>query len=337
MKRIIIIACAVIISAAFLGGVAVSYMGYQAYKKPGSLPRVELFVIKSGEGLTYTSERLLYIGALGTTTDLYIFRYAARLTDKHTSIKAGEYELTPQMSMEDILDLFVSGDTYQRQITFPEGLTSWQIVQILNEEDTLSGEITEIPPEGSLLPETYSYQYGDSRTHLLSRMQKDAQRVLDELWESRAENLPFDTKAEALVLASIIEKETGVAEERERVSGVFVNRLRKGMKLQSDPTTIYAMTMGRIEDQGQGPIGRRLLKVDLKIDSPYNTYAYKGLPPAPIANSGRESIAAALQPETHDYLYFVADGEGGHAFAKTLSQHNRNVAAWRKIRRAKNN
>ena len=157
-------------------------------------------------------------------------------------------------------------------------------------------------------------------------------KTLDELWEGRAANLPVKTKEEALILASVIEKETGVPSERGRVAGVFVNRLKRGIALQTDPTVIYAITKGKIQDEGKGPLGRRLLSKDLQIDSPYNTYKNRGLPPGPIANPGRDSIAAALNPEVHEYIFFVADGTGGHVFAKTLAEHNRNVANWRKVR-----
>ncbi|MEC9235203.1 MAG: endolytic transglycosylase MltG, partial [Pseudomonadota bacterium] len=177
----------------------------------------------------------------------------------------------------------------------------------------------------------------ETRADIISRMTNAQKQVLDKLWPTRAENLPFKTREEALILASIIEKETGIGGERARIAGVFVNRLRIGMPLQTDPTVIYALTMGKHQNDGQGPLGRRLLSKDLKVDSPYNTYRYKGLPPTPIANAGRAAIAAALNPETHKYLYFVADGTGGHAFSKTLAEHNANAAKWRKIRKAQGN
>jgi len=166
----------------------------------------------------------------------------------------------------------------------------------------------------------------------LARMQADMRETLDAAWGARVEGLPFNTKEEALVLASIIEKETAVADERRKVAGVFVNRLKRGIALQTDPTVIYAITKGKHKNDGKGPLGRRLLRKDLQYDSPYNTYKYPGLPPGPIANPGKASIEAALNPEVHDYIFFVADGTGGHAFGKTLAEHNRNVAKWRKIR-----
>lgn len=336
MKQRIITALICMIAAAFLGGVAVLYAAHKTYHAAGALPEAALFVVERGESLHSISEKLLYIGAFEKVEHSSLFYYGARLTEKAQHIKAGEYELPAGSSMSGILEILTSGKTYQRQITFPEGLTSWQIVNILNAQEFLTGEITEIPADGSLLPETYSYQRGATRQSVLDRMQSAATKTLAELWAARQDNLPLETPAQALVLASIVEKETAVAAERPRVAGVFINRLRKGMKLQSDPTVIYAMTEGRIQDDGQGPIGRRLLKKDLQIDSPYNTYRYEGLPPAPIANVGHAAIYAVLNPEKHDYLYFVADGTGGHVFAKTLDGHNRNVAAWRKIRREMN-
>jgi UPF0755 protein len=172
---------------------------------------------------------------------------------------------------------------------------------------------------------------------VINRMQASMTKTIDELWEQRSSTLPFTTKEEAIVLASIVEKETGHPEERERVAGVFINRLRKGMALQTDPTVIYAITKGEHKNEGKGPLGRRLLLKDLEIDSPYNTYKNPGLPPGPIANPGRASIKATLNPEEHDYIYFVADGTGGHIFSRTLDEHNRNVREWRKIRREQKN
>lgn len=233
--------------------------------------------------------------------------------------------------MEEALAKLVEGDTVVRKVTVPEGLTSTEIVALINEAEGLSGEIESVPPEGSLLPETFHFTYGDPRNALIERMQADMKRLLDGLWEGRAEDLPISTPEEAVILASIIEKETAVAGERPQVASVFVNRLNRGMPLQSDPTVVYALT------DGEGPLGRPLTRQDWKVDSPYNTYANSGLPPGPIANPGRESLEAALQPAETEFLYFVADGSGGHAFAKTLAEHNRNVAKWRRIRDAETN
>ncbi len=262
-----------------------------------------------------------------------IFTYGGRLTDQATKLKAGEYSIPAHASIADILDLLESGKVIQRNITIREGLTNWEIHALLSDHKSLDQVKVELPAEGTLLPETYSYAKGDSNADIINRMTSAHDNILNTAWENRAENLPFDTKEEALVLASIIEKETAVPSERRDVAGVFVNRLRMGMLLQTDPTVIYALTLGQHENEGQGPLGRRLLRKDLSYDSPYNTYLYAGLPPGPICNPGKASIEAALNPASHKYIYFVADGTGGHAFGKTLAEHNRNVAKWRKIRK----
>jgi len=214
-----------------------------------------------------------------------------------------------------------------RRFTVPEGLTSAQITGLLRDEPAFTGEIKSEPAEGSLLPETYHYSWGDNRADLLKRMQTAMQSALKAAWDKRALTLPLQTPQQALVLASIIEKETSVPQERGRIAGVFVNRLLSNMRLQSDPTVIYALT------QGAGTLGRPLTRADWKFESPYNTYVIDGLPTAPIGNPGKASIEAAVNPERHDFIYFVADGSGGHAFAKTLAEHNRNVARWREVQK----
>jgi UPF0755 protein len=273
--------------------------------------------------------------AQGAITHPYVFKIAARIAGVQSQLKAGEYRLEPGMSQKEIMDLLVSGKVYLRKVTIPEGLTSHQIVEILKDNDELAGEIETVPPEGTLLPETYSFSRSETRTDIIGRMSESMKAAIGQLWEERAEGLPVSTPMEAITLASIVEKETGVPEERARIAGVFINRLKKGIPLQSDPTVIYAMTEGRHQDNGKGPLGRRLLRKDLEMDSPYNTYKNAGLPPGPIANPGKDALAAVLNTEEHDFLYFVADGTGGHVFAKTLEEHNRNVAEWRKIRKEK--
>ena len=258
-----------------------------------------------------------------------------KFTAQAEKIKAGEYELAHHISMQDILDKMERGQIFTRNVTIREGLTNYEISRLLLKQDDLDIKGTQKYPEGYLLPETYSYARGDSNADILARMSAAMDKVLNKAWENRTENLPVKTKEEALILASIIEKETALSSERKRVAGVFVNRLRNNMALQSDPTVIYALTNGEPENNGKGPLGRRLLKKDLEIDSPYNTYKYPGLPPTPIANPGKASIEAVLNPEEHKYFYFVADGSGGHAFGKTLAEHNSNVAKWRKIRAQK--
>lgn len=211
------------------------------------------------------------------------------------------------------------------RVTLAEGVTSWQVVDSLIAADFLSGDVDGLPAEGTLLPDSYEVTAGADRNDLISEMQARQTAVLDVLWERRADGLPITTKAEALILASIVEKETGVPEERRRVASVFVNRLKNGMRLQTDPTVIYGLT------KGQGILGRGLRQSELRSNTPWNTYVIDGLPPTPIANPGRASIEAALNPEDTNFLYFVADGSGGHAFATTLQEHNDNVAQWRRI------
>lgn len=228
------------------------------------------------------------------------------------------------------IDALADADARLR-VALAEGVTSWQVVEALKLAEFLTGEVTEIPPEGSLAPDSYELRRGSARAALLAEMQARQAALLAELWAGRAEGLPVATPEEALTLASLVEKETGVAEERGRVASVFVNRLRIGMRLQTDPAVIYGITGGR------APLGRGLRQSELRNPSPYNTYLIDGLPPTPIANPGRASIAAALNPEDTPFLYFVADGSGGHAFAETLEEHNRNVARWREIEAGQGN
>lgn len=324
-----------ITTLSLIGACVGAWWSKEQFIKPGSFDTSIEFTIERGANINSLAERLLYEGVLESVIDMQIFRLGARVTEQASKIKAGEYEIPAHASMQEILDLFESGKVIQRQITLREGLTSYEILNLLSAHEGLQPSRMEPLSEGSVLPETYSYQKGDSVADIVHRMEVAMTKAVDELWEKRSANLPFDTKAEALVLASIIEKETAVASERKKVAGVFINRLRKGMLLQTDPTVIYALNMGKHENNGKGPLGRRLLKKDLKVDSPYNTYLYAGLPPGPICNPGYASIEAALNPEQHNYLYFVADGTGGHAFGKSLAEHNRNVAKWRKIRNSK--
>lgn len=320
-----------LISLFFLGLTAIAVIGgwgVHQYLSPGPLTEEKIVLIESGNGVSQIAQTLEKENII---SNALLFKIAARFG---ASLKAGEYEFVPQTPMAEVIKKMQDGEVFDRKFTIPEGYTSWQIVNILKAREELTGEIKAIPAEGTLMPNTYHFVAGEDRNMILGHMKMATQKALDELWETRAEDLPVSTKEEALILASIIEKETGVPEERGAVAGVFVNRLKRGMPLQTDPTVIYAITKGKIKTDGKGPLGRRLLSKDLEIDDPYNTYKYPGLPPGPIANPGYDSIKAALNPETHDYIYFVADGTGGHVFAKTLTEHNNNVAKWRKIRRS---
>lgn len=255
----------------------------------------------------------------------YIFRIGVMLLGKSGSLQAGEFDIPRSASMYEVMNLLHGGQVILHTLTIPEGLSVVQVVELLAQNELLTGDITHPPREGSLLPETYSFPRGESRDALLSRMQIAMQRKLADLWPERDVNLPFQTPEEAVVLASIVEKETGLAGERAEVAAVFINRLRLRMKLQSDPTIIYGLTGGK-------PLGRPIRLSEINGTTDYNTYVIRGLPPTPIANPGAASLAAVLQPAQSDALYFVADGTGGHVFARTLEEHNKNVRRWRRIR-----
>lgn len=309
--------------ALIIGGMAVLFV------MPNAKDTATPIMIESGMGTMQIADLLVQENIIGNS---YLFAIGSKIKNDGKPLQAGEFEIPPNATISQILNIIQNGKAIQRQITIPEGLTSWEVVQILNEVQLLEGEITDIPPEGSLMPDTYFFTRGDSRADKIKRMQGAMQAFLDSLDMAALESLPLDTVDDVLTLASIIEKETSIPTEYPKVAGVFINRLRIGMPLQTDPTVIYGITMGKHENEGQGPLGRRLLRKDLREDTPYNTYTRKGLTPTPIANPGRGAIAAVLNPADHDYLYFVANGTGGHAFGKTLAEHNRNVAKWRKIR-----
>ncbi len=297
--------------------------GIAEYDRPGPLVAATTVVVPSGAGLDVIAAELTRAGVLA---DPLVFRLGARLTGADKSLRAGEYAFPAHISPRQTVALLESGKTVVRRLTVVEGLTTVEIIAQLKATDGLEGDIDPLPTEGTLLPETYHFSFGDTRQAIVGRMAEGMRAALDAAWAAGNRGLPLKTRESALILASIIEKETAVPQERARIAGVFINRLRKGMKLQSDPTVVYGLT------GGQGPLGRPLTRADLKTPSPYNTYLIAGLPPSPISNPGLASIAAALNPARTDELYFVADGSGGHVFARTLSEHNRNVARWRKWR-----
>ncbi|MFP4518952.1 MAG: endolytic transglycosylase MltG [Oceanicaulis sp.] len=277
-----------------------------------------------GSGLVSIADQL---EAAGVITDARIFRLMVTIDGGDRGLKAGEYAIPEGASMQEIYDILRKGETIQYQITVAEGLTSAMIVRVLEQSEVLTGEIEAVPPEGSLLPETYLVDRGTSRQAVLERMAAAQDALIEELWPQRAEILPYNTPEEAITIASIVEKETGVAEERPLVASVFLNRLRRGMMLQSDPTIIYGISQGE-------PLGRGIFRSELDDSSnPYNTYHFVGLTPTPIANPGEASIRAVLNPPESDYLFFVADGTGGHAFSETYAEHNRNVQQWRRLER----
>jgi UPF0755 protein len=304
--------------------VGIALLGYQQVHAPGPLKATKNVIIPKGAGMSEIGQRL---EAAGVVDRAWTFSAAAWLFRSDRALKAGEYAFEPGTSAAAAIELLESGKTVLRRLTVAEGLTSAEIVALVNATEGLSGAVPHGVAEGSLLPETYFFNYGDSRAELIARMQRALDELIEAQWRDRAPGTPLRSKHEALILASIIEKETSVSGERARVSSVFHNRLRIGMRLQSDPTVIYALT------RGSGALGRTLTREDLNVDSPYNTYRTAGLPPGPIANSGRASIIAAFKPAKTDDLYFVANGDGGHVFSRSLHEHNANVAKWRRLMR----
>lgn len=311
-----------ILFLAFVGSGGLFVWGYDHYVSAGPLLAPTTVVIPSGAGLEAIADKLVTRGIIEQPL---VFRWGTRLTGAHTKLRAGEYAFEPRVTPETVAAILTSGKTVVRRLTIAEGLTSAQAVHQLAATDGLTGSFA-VPREGSLLPETYHFSYGDSRASILLRMADDMTATLDRLWSTRDPDLPLASPWEAVVLASIVEKETAVPAERSRIAGVFINRLRRRMRLQSDPTVVYGLS------GGSGPLGRPLTRADLRRASPYNTYLIDALPPAPICNPGQAALAATLKPMATDELYFVADGKGGHVFARTLVEHNRNVARWRKIK-----
>ncbi len=294
----------------------------QRMRAPGPLAEAKVLYIAPG---TEVPDIIAQLDHEGVIDGPFLLNMALLLEGNRSKVKAGEYLFKKNASLNDVIDTLVSGKQVLHAITIPEGLTSEQIVDRLRESDVLLGDIAVLPKEGSLLPETYKVVRGSVRSDLIKKMQDDQKRAVDQIWSHRASGLPLRSPYEFVTLASIVEKETGKADERPRVASVFLNRLKKGMRLQSDPTIVYGLTGGK------GPLGRGLTRSELDKPTPYNTYLIDGLPPGPIANPGRAALEAVANPSRTQDLYFVADGTGGHVFAETLDQHNRNVQRWRQI------
>jgi UPF0755 protein len=317
LMTLVVLGCAVAIIA--------FYYAISTYKNAGPLETNTNFIVRSGAGIAEIASNLERNNVI---SDARIFRY---LTATHLnageSLKAGEYEIKAHASMNDIMELLRSGKSILYSVSFPEGLTVRQMFNRMNEDAVLEGDLpAALPAEGSLRPDTYKFSRGTKRSEIIEQMAAAQQKLVDQIWDKRDPSLGLRSKEEFVTLASIVEKETGVPDERAHVASVFLNRLGKGMRLQSDPTIIY----GLFGSDGK-PTDRPIYQSDLKKETAYNTYVIKGLPPTPIANPGRDALEAVANPWKTQDLYFVADGSGGHVFAATLEEHNANVKRWRKL------
>lgn len=305
-----------------IGLMAMFYFIRWQFDQPGPLEYATVVVVPKGEGLREIAGRLEREGVIGNQQ---IFVASAIYFRAQSKLKAGEYAITKHSSIRQVLDTLVEGKAILHSVSFPEGFTSFQIVERLNIHPELTGKVSNVPPEGTLLPDTYRFARGTDRDELLARMAKEQKKFIEKIWPTRAAGLPIKTQQEAIILASIVEKETGKADERPRVASVFVNRLRKNMRLESDPTIIYGLAGGK------ATLGRGILRSEIQQMTPYNTYRINGLPPTPIANPGRAALEAVLRPAKTSDLFFVADGTGGHVFAENYEDHKKNVAEWRII------
>lgn len=304
-----------------------------ALARPGPFSEPRAFVVERGASGATIAEQL---EAEGFISDALLFRIATRL-EGGASLQAGEYEIPANASTRQIVDLMTSGDALQHAITFPEGITIAAVMRIIEESDVLTGDLPETPPEGSILPDTYHVARGMTRAALLQQMRDAHDEAVAEIWAARQPNLPLATPDDLVNLASIVERETGIASERPIVAAVFINRLRRPMRLETDPTIIYGVCLrypdrcrdGRLVDaQGNR---RTIRQSEIELNTGYNTYRIDGLPPTPIANPGRAALEATANPAASNAIFFVADGTGGHIFASTLAEHNANVARWREI------
>ncbi len=296
------------------------------YRGPGPAAREgasTTVMLPHGAGVTQIARALKTAGVIGSTQ---VFLTAVKVSGAARALKAGEYEFRSHASMGGILADIRQGKVVRHVVSVPEGWTSDMVLDAVNAQLVLVGE-ADAPSEGAILPDTYRVERGEQRAEVIRRMELAQQTLMARLWATRQTGLPFDTPEQAVTLASIVEKETALPAERPRIAAVYINRLRAGMRLESDPTTIYGISKGR-------PLGRGLTMTELVTATPYNTYRVDGLPPGPIANPGRAALAAVLDPPRTNELFFVANGQGGHVFASTYAEHERNVARWRAIERA---
>ncbi|WP_299471480.1 endolytic transglycosylase MltG [uncultured Roseibium sp.] len=333
VRNPLVILSNLIITLAVFGLAAVGsalYFGKQKFEEPGPLTEDATVVIASGSGLSGITNRLAGRGVINDSLfDEWVFNLGIRFYKNATDLKAGEYAFAPGVSMHEIMKDLVEGNAVTHSVTIPEGWTTAQIIARVREHPILVGEITEVPEEGDLLPQTYTFARGTNRQDVLEQMKKAQGRLLAEIWERRTDGLPVATPEELVVLASIVEKETALADERPRVAGVFVNRLNKNMRLQSDPTILYGLYGGEAWLKDRSGIKQS----EINAENKYNTYQIDGLPPGPIGNPGRAAMEAVANPSRTQDLFFVADGTGGHVFAETYEQHQENVRKWRQIER----
>lgn len=309
---------------AAVGAGLAAYYGKREFEKAGPASDAATFVVKRGAGMGDVATQLENRNLI---TDARVFRYGAKILKLEDKLKAGEYEIRAGASMRDILASFSSGKSVLHSLTIPEGLTVTQILTRIGENEVLTGDMpAQVPPEGSLLADTQRFSRGTTRAEIIQKLMNDQKKLVGEIWARRQPDLPVKDVNEFVTLASIVEKETGKADERPRVAGVFINRLNKGMRLQSDPTIIYGIYGGRGK-----PADVPIRRSDIDKPTPYNTYQIDGLPPTPIANPGKDALEAVANPSKTEDLFFVADGTGGHVFAATLEEHNENVARWREI------
>ena len=306
---------------AMLGAGGAYFYGRQKLEAPGPLREDKVVNIPPRAGMSDIADTLQREGVIDNNR--WAFIGAVFALKARSDLKPGEYQFQKNASLRDVIATMVEGKVVQHSVTIPEGLTSEQIVARLTDNDIFSGSVHEIPREGTLLPETYKFPRGTTRDQVIARMQQAQKRLVAEVWDHRSPDIPVKTPEQLVTLASIIEKETGKADERSRVAAVYVNRLRQKMKLQSDPTIIYGLVGGK------GTLGRPIKRSEITQPSPYNTYVVDGLPPGPIANPGRASLEAAANPARTRDLFFVADGTGGHSFTETYDQHQKNVAKLR--------
>jgi len=307
-----------------MGAAAFLYLkANEIINTPQKVDGERIVQIKSGDSLLTIADSFYQQKLI---KEKWHFVLYAKINKLYPQVKAGEYLINKDINIVELGNLITSGKAYLRKITFAEGLTSREIMDILFNNSYLYGDFNPFA-EGYILPETYTFSRGDERQKIVNQAHDALNKTLQQAWDERDDDLPLKNKEEMLVLASIVEKETGVASERPQVASVFINRLRKGMLLQTDPTVIYALTQGKTD------LGRKLMLKDLEIDNPYNTYKYAGLPPTPICNPGKEAIMAVAHPDKTPYLYFVASGNGGHNFARTLAEHNENVRKWRSLKK----